>query len=81
MLSGNFFFILCKKKLEKLLTGKTALITGASKGIGRGIAIKLAQHGADIAFTYLSSVEKGAGTSKGTRSFKESGRVSQKTIK
>jgi 3-oxoacyl-[acyl-carrier protein] reductase len=45
--------------LEKLLTGKTALITGASKGIGRGIALKLAQSGANIAFTYLSSVEKG----------------------
>ncbi len=45
--------------MEKLLTGKTALITGASKGIGRGIALKLAQSGANIAFTYLSSVEKG----------------------
>ena len=45
--------------MEKLLTGKTALITGASKGIGRGIAIKLAHSGANIAFTYLSSVEKG----------------------
>lgn len=45
--------------MEKLLTGKTALVTGASKGIGRGIAIKLAQHGAQVAFTYLSSVEKG----------------------
>jgi 3-oxoacyl-[acyl-carrier protein] reductase len=45
--------------LEKLLTGKVALVTGASKGIGRGIAIKLAQHGANIAFTFLSSVEKG----------------------
>jgi 3-oxoacyl-[acyl-carrier protein] reductase len=45
--------------VDKLLTGKTALVTGASKGIGRGIAIKLAQQGADVAFTYLSSVEKG----------------------
>ncbi len=45
--------------MEKLLIGKTALITGASKGIGRGIALKLAQSGANIAFTYLSSVEKG----------------------
>lgn len=34
-------------------------MTGASKGIGRGIAFKLAQAGADVAFTYLSSVEKG----------------------
>lgn len=43
----------------KLLEGKTALITGASKGIGRAIAQKFAQHGANVAFTYLSSVEKG----------------------
>lgn len=45
--------------MEKLLSGKTALVTGASKGIGRGIAEKLAAHGANVAFTYLSSVEKG----------------------
>jgi 3-oxoacyl-[acyl-carrier protein] reductase len=43
----------------KLLDGKTALITGASKGIGRAIANKYAEHGANVAFTYLSSVEKG----------------------
>jgi len=43
----------------KLLEGKTALITGASKGIGRVIALSFAQQGANIAFTYLSSVEKG----------------------
>ena len=43
----------------KLLAGKTALITGASKGIGYGIAKKFAEQGANVAFTYLSSVEKG----------------------
>lgn len=43
----------------KLLEGKTALITGASKGIGRSIALKYAEEGANVAFTYLSSVEKG----------------------
>lgn len=43
----------------KLLEGKNALITGASKGIGRTIAEKFAEHGANVAFTYLSSVEKG----------------------
>lgn len=42
-----------------LLKGKTALITGASKGIGRAIAIQYAKEGANVAFTYLSSVEKG----------------------
>ncbi|TZF86410.1 3-oxoacyl-[acyl-carrier-protein] reductase (plasmid) [Pedobacter sp. BS3] len=43
----------------KLLEGKIALITGASKGIGRKIAEKFIEHGAQVAFTYLSSVEKG----------------------
>jgi 3-oxoacyl-[acyl-carrier protein] reductase len=43
----------------KLLQGKTALVTGASKGIGRSIAIKYAEQGANVAFTYLSSVEQG----------------------
>jgi 3-oxoacyl-[acyl-carrier protein] reductase len=47
-----------------LLTGKTALITGASKGIGRAIALQYAKHGADVAFTYLSSVEKGQALEK-----------------
>ena len=48
----------------KLLEGKTALITGASKGIGRAIAHKYADHGANVAFTYLSSVEKGEALEK-----------------
>ena len=42
----------------KLLEGKTAIITGASRGIGKGIALTFAKHGANIAFTYLSSEEK-----------------------
>lgn len=42
-----------------LLKGKNALITGASKGIGRAIATHFAEHGANVAFTYLSSVEQG----------------------
>ncbi len=37
----------------KLLEGKTALITGASRGIGKAIAIRFAQEGSDIAFTDL----------------------------
>jgi 3-oxoacyl-[acyl-carrier protein] reductase len=40
------------------LQNKTILITGASRGIGKGIALYLANLGADIAFTYASSVEK-----------------------
>ena len=53
----------------KLLEGKVALITGASKGIGRKIAEKFAEHGADVAFTYLSSVEKGEALQQELQSF------------
>lgn len=45
--------------MSKLLEGKVAIITGASRGIGRAIATKFAQEGATIAFTFLSSIEKG----------------------
>lgn len=41
----------------KLLEGKTAIITGASRGIGRGIAEVFAKHGANVAFTYSASAE------------------------
>lgn len=41
----------------KLLEGKTAIITGATRGIGRGIALTFANQGANVAFTYSSSAE------------------------
>jgi len=42
----------------KLLEGKNALITGASRGIGRAMALRYAAQGANIGFTYLSSEER-----------------------
>ena len=48
----------------KLLEGKITLVTGASKGIGNAVAKKFAEQGANVAFTYLSSVEKGEALEK-----------------
>jgi len=42
----------------QLLQNKVALITGATRGIGKGIALNFAKNGANIAFTYVSSEEK-----------------------
>ena len=43
--------------MSKLLENKTAIITGATRGIGKGIARTFALNGCNVAFTYSSSVE------------------------
>ncbi|SMO35157.1 3-oxoacyl-[acyl-carrier-protein] reductase [Flavobacterium resistens] len=60
LLNGQIIYIcISKNKNEylnmKLLEGKVAIITGASRGIGKGIAEVFAKHGANVAFTYSSS--------------------------
>ena len=53
----------------KLLEGKTALITGAARGIGKAIALKFAQEGANIAFTDLVIDENGKQTEEEIKEF------------
>lgn len=53
----------------KLLKGKTALITGAARGIGKALAIKFAQEGANIAFTDLVIDENGKQTEEEIASY------------
>ena len=55
----------------KLLEGKIAIVTGAARGIGEGVAIKFAEHGAHVVFTYVSdsSTEKARTLEEKLRSY------------
>jgi 3-oxoacyl-[acyl-carrier protein] reductase len=55
----------------KLLEGKTAIVTGAARGIGEAIAIRFAENGANVAFTYVSdsSQEKALALENKLKSF------------
>ncbi|MFN4124006.1 MAG: 3-oxoacyl-[acyl-carrier-protein] reductase [Flavobacteriales bacterium] len=53
----------------KLLENKIAIITGATRGIGKGIAIKFAQQGCHVAFTYMSSEAKAKTLEEELKSF------------
>ncbi|HEY8135845.1 MAG TPA: 3-oxoacyl-[acyl-carrier-protein] reductase [Candidatus Limnocylindrales bacterium] len=46
------------------LTGKAAIVTGGSRGIGKAIALRLAAQGADICFSYRGNADAAAGTQK-----------------
>ena len=55
--------------MTKLLENRTALITGASRGIGSGIAIEFAKQGANVAFTFNASVEASKELEKALQAF------------
>jgi 3-oxoacyl-[acyl-carrier protein] reductase len=63
LLSPNNSLDVVSKRQElamSLLTGKAALVTGGSRGIGAAIAKRLASEGADVALTYVSAPDKAA---------------------
>jgi 3-oxoacyl-[acyl-carrier protein] reductase len=62
----------------KLLEGKVAIVTGAARGIGEAIALKFAEHGAHVAFTYVS--DSSAPKASSTRREIESTRGESKSI-
>lgn len=51
------------------LTGKVAIVTGGSRGIGRGLALGLAQHGADVALVFNSAADEAAAVAQEIRSY------------
>jgi 3-oxoacyl-[acyl-carrier protein] reductase len=51
--------------MTKPLSGKTAIVTGGSRGIGAAIALELADQGADVAITYVASADKANAVVKG----------------
>ena len=53
----------------KLLKNKNAIITGATRGIGKGIAIEFAKHGCNIAFTYSKSLDQANSLEKELESY------------
>src|SRR5919112_1462448 len=48
--------------MTKILENKVAIVTGAARGIGEAIALKFAEHGAHVAFTYVSESSTGKAT-------------------
>ena len=44
--------------MMELVKNKNVIVTGATRGIGRGIAVEFAKHGSNVAFTYTKSVDQ-----------------------
>ena len=64
----------------KLLEGKTALITGAARGIGKALAVKFASEGANIAFTDLVIDENAKQTEEEIAAFRDTHKQIEKTF-
>ena len=62
------------------LVGKQALVTGSSRGIGRGIALKLAQEGATVAIHYFQNHEAAADTLARVRDLGSDGVIVQADV-
>jgi 3-oxoacyl-[acyl-carrier protein] reductase len=54
---ANFLFL--KRNMEKQFEGKSAIVTGGTRGIGKAIVLELARRGASVAFNYSKSAEEG----------------------
>lgn len=55
--------------MNRLLEGKKVIVTGGSRGIGRGIVLAFARHGADVVFTYATSAQAAEATAEEARAF------------
>ena len=62
------------------LTGKSAVVTGGSRGIGRAIALRLAEQGADVAFSYKGNAEAAAETVAAIEAFGRRGLAIQADV-
>jgi NAD(P)-dependent dehydrogenase (short-subunit alcohol dehydrogenase family) len=61
------FIVICRK-MPSDMSGKTAIITGSSRGIGAAVAIRLAEHGANVVINYNSSSKQAEDVAQKCRS-------------